>query len=86
MDVSEVVAVAVLPDGDVVLAVQGDEVRLLTLGADAGARVAAGGERVDRRQDDEVGRALEHGVAVGETEGILHLHPERAEAVPAPQV
>ena len=44
------------------------------------------GQRVDGRQDDEVGRALEHRVAVGEAEGVLDLHPEGAEVVAAAQV
>ena len=43
-------------------------------------------QRVHGRQHDEVGGPLEHGVAVGEAEGVLHLHPEGAEVVASAQV
>ena len=43
-------------------------------------------ERVHGRQHDEVGGALEHGVAVGQAERVLHLDPEGAEVVASAQV
>ena len=86
MDPAQVVAVAVLADGHVVLAVQGDEVCQLAFGPHAGARLAAGGQRVDLGQDDEVGRPLEDRVARGEAERVLDLHGEWPEVVAAAQV
>ena len=43
-------------------------------------------ERVHGRQHDEVGGPLEHGVAVGQAERVLHLHPEGPEVVASAQV
>ena len=83
MDPAQVVAVAVLADGHVVLAVQGDEVGELAFGPHAGARLPAGGQRVDLGQDDEVRRPLQDRVARGEAERILDLHGKRQVMAPA---
>ena len=85
VDPAQVVAVAVLADGHVVLAVQGDEVGEL-FGPHAGARLPAGGQRVDLGQDDEVRRPLQDRVARGEAERILDLHGKRPEVMAPAQV
>ena len=81
VDAAQVVAVAVLAHGLVVLAVQGHHVRDRPLRPHAAAERAARGEGHDLRQDDDLGVAAHGGGAQGEAERVADAHAERADAV-----
>ena len=81
VDAAQVVAVAVLADRLVVLAVEGDHVRDRPLAADAAAERPPGLERDDPGEDDDLAVAGERGAAQGEAERVAHPQPQRTEPV-----
>ena len=83
VDAAQVVAVAVLAHGLVVLAVQRDHVGDRALRPDAAAERAALGERHHLGQHDDLGVTAHRGGAQGQPERVAHPHAERADAVHA---
>ena len=86
VDLPQVVAVAVLPGADVVLAVDGDRPAGALAAPALPARRPAGAERPDPGDDEQRRGVRADRAALDQPERVHQPQPQRAEHVPAPAV